>query len=135
MVFRVKGRTPTKKEKEHLTKTAELGCIASIQSGLIHPFTECPSLQIHHPFGKTKAATHFLVLPLIKENHNYMYIGSIHYNQPAFEKKYGTERELWHRAQALIYPSGFPSDILELLESERYCSDFFNQELYEGFLV
>jgi len=51
-----------------------------------------------------------------------------------FVAKYGTERELWHRVAALIYPSEFPLDIRDLLMSEKWTQDFFNQKLYEEFL-
>jgi len=131
----MKGRKPTALELRHIDKTAQLGCIASITSKLIMPFTECPALDIHHLLGKTKKNAHFLVLPLLPQAHNYMHPGSLHNNKAVFEKRYGTERELWHKVQALIYPQGFPQEIHTLLQLERWTQDFFNQKLYEEFLL
>ena len=117
-----------------MVKTQELGCIASIFDGLIYPFTECPNLQIHHISGQKKKNAHFLVLPLLEQNHNYMFPGSLHHNKKQFTMAYGSERELWHRVQAHIYPEGFPEDIKSLLDIERWTTGWFDNYLYEEFL-
>ena len=128
------GRTPTKAEKDHMQKTAELGCIICIKDGLIFPFTECASLDIHHINGSKKKNAHFLILPLLEQHHNYMHPGSRHHNKADWERRHGTERELWHHVQALIYPNGFPPEIEALLKLERWSEDYFDQDLYESFL-
>jgi hypothetical protein len=60
----VKGRNPTAKEKRHMDKVSQLGCIVCRNQGNLF----VPS-EIHHTQGKTKVNAHFLVLPLCFQHH------------------------------------------------------------------
>ena len=55
----MKGRNPTAKEKRHMDKVSQIGCIVCRNQGNLF----VPS-EIHHTQGKTKVNAHFLVLPL-----------------------------------------------------------------------
>ena len=75
-----------KKEKEHLSKVASLGCFVC----------KNPETQIHHirpkGTGIGRRSSHFETIPLCYNHHQGQF--SIHNNKKAFEKKYGTEKEL-----------------------------------------
>ena len=88
----MKGRTPTKAEKEHMDKVRDLGCIICRQQGK----GRRPS-EIHHVYGKTKKDAYFKVLPLCFEHHR---MGSDkepisrHPYKTRFVAAYGTEESL-----------------------------------------
>ncbi len=96
----MKGRSPTSKEKEHMAKVRELGCIVCRKKG----FYYVPS-EIHHIEGKTKEGAHFLVLPLCFEHHRR---GgdkepiSRHPYKRKFVEAYGSEYELLEEVNSLI---------------------------------
>ena len=60
----MKGRNPTVKEKKHMDKVQQLGCIVCHLSGM-----ESVPAEIHHIEGKTKQNAHLKVLPLCYEHH------------------------------------------------------------------
>lgn len=104
----MKGRTPTKAEKEHMDAVREIGCIVCRRLG--RGRRPC---EIHHIEGKTKPDTHFKVLPLCFEHHR---MGSDkepisrHPYKARFVKAYGTEYELLKAVQ-------------DILDSDQYYDD------------
>jgi len=88
----MKGRTPNKKEKDHMDKVQQLGCIVCAKLG----FSDVPA-EIHHTKGKTVKDAHLYVLPLCPSHHRF---GghkepiSRHPYKKRFEDAYGTEAEL-----------------------------------------
>jgi len=75
-----------KKEKEHLSKVASLGCFVC----------KNPETQIHHirpkGTGIGRRSSHFETIPLCQKHHTGAF--SIHNKKILFENKYGTEREM-----------------------------------------
>lgn len=90
----MKGRTPTKAERELHNRMAALGCIACRIDG---HFVELVS--IHHIDGRTKPDAHRKVLPLCGPHHQHDdtdpagRIG-VHPYKARFEDRYGTQQEL-----------------------------------------
>jgi len=96
----MKGRNPTSKEKKHMDRVSQLGCIVCRLQG----FYDVPC-EIHHIEGKTKENTHFKVLPLCFEHHRMgsgMEPISRHPYKARFEKTYGTEYELLELVNSLV---------------------------------
>lgn len=85
----------TKDEKAHLSRVAELGCIACYLQG-----TPGTPAEIHHPRAGTGAgrkASHFDALPLCPPHHrgtDHPRTPSIHLAKRAFIDRFGTEYEL-----------------------------------------
>ena len=89
----MKGRSPTKEEKDHMQKVAALGCIICE----LYLDTSTPAM-LHHVEGRTKKGCHIKVLPLCFEHHQGgnrcdKYV-SRHPYKAEFERRYGTEAEL-----------------------------------------
>ena len=88
----MKGRNPSKEEKEYMDKVQQLGCIVCANRG----FPDVPA-EIHHTRGKTVKDAHLYVIPLCPSHHRY---GghtepiSRHPYKKRFEDAYGTEAEL-----------------------------------------
>jgi len=97
----MKGRTPTKAEKEHMDSMREIGCICCILDFVIVPY-EVPSeyTAIHHIEGKTKEGAHFLTIPLCPSHHQNGPI-RVHGKKKEFIAKYGTEYELLEACKEL----------------------------------
>ena len=97
----MKGRNPTAKEKRHMDKVSQLGCIVCRNEG--NMFVPC---EIHHTQGKTKENAHCLILPLCYQHHregtfNGLWV-SRHPWKKEFESRYGTEQELLSQVEELI---------------------------------
>ena len=98
----MKGRAPTKKEADRFDKMRELGCIVCLNTmGVNTP----PA--IHHIDGKTKEGCHDLTIPLCPSHHQYKSNNSIWVSRhgdgrAAFERAYGTERELLKQVNEMI---------------------------------
>ena len=97
----IKGRKPTKKEAEHMDKVSQLGCIVCRNTnGFITP------AEIHHIEGKTKADSHFKVLPLCfghhREGGRFRPFISRHPYKKRFEEAYGTEEELLEQVNEML---------------------------------
>ena len=97
----LKGRTPTKEEKEHMDRVCTIGCIVCFNQGYM--FVPC---EIHHINGKTKEGCHFEVLPLCFKHHREgnskpPYI-SRHPYKKRFEDAYGKEEELLEKVNQII---------------------------------
>ncbi len=86
------AKTATKKEKEHMSRVAEMGCIVCVNLGL----GETPAT-IHHIGNGTmaKRASNYEVIPLCHFHHQGGNIGeAVHSGRKSFETNFGTEREL-----------------------------------------
>tara|TARA_X000001382_G_scaffold130902_1_gene127718 strand:+ start:1253 stop:1552 length:300 start_codon:yes stop_codon:yes gene_type:complete len=97
----VKGRTPNKKEKQHMDAVSQLGCIVCRNMGM--GYVPC---EIHHINGKTKKDAHLQILPLCFEHHrrgenNPIYV-SRHPYKAEFVKRYGKELELLEQVNKLL---------------------------------
>ena len=86
-------RSKTKKEKEHMDRVANLGCLICRKEG--NPFSPA---ELHHIrdvriTGPGQRAKHTEVIPLCVAHHR---IGkeSFHYNSKAFTKKWGSQKDL-----------------------------------------
>ncbi len=96
----MKGRNATSKEKIHMDKVRQLGCIVCRLQGMYGVPAE-----IHHIEGKTKLNAHFIILPLCFEHHR---MGSDkepisrHPYKTRFVEAYGTEYELLEKVQSLL---------------------------------
>lgn len=83
--------TKTKKEKEHMSRVAGLGCIICTKMG----FPDSPA-ELHHIKDKTgmgKKASNFEVIPLCPNHHRHGK-EAYHYSPQSFTSKWGTQREL-----------------------------------------
>lgn len=93
----MKGRAPTKDEKEFMNLMAEVGCIACRKEGNLNS-----NISIHHMDGRIKEGCHYKVLPLCGNHHQIPDTfspprwGTIHNNKRIFEERYGTEIDLYH---------------------------------------
>ena len=88
----MKGRNPSKEEKEDMDKVQQLVCIVCANRG----FPDVPA-EIHHTRGKTVEDAHLYVLPLCPSHHRFGgHIEPIsrHPYKKRFEDAYGTEAEL-----------------------------------------
>ena len=88
----LKGRTPTKAEREHMDAVCNVGCIVCLEWLGVHSPAEP-----HHTTGKTKAGAHMLTIPLCPRHHRTPgrgYISRHGNGKAAFEREYATEREL-----------------------------------------
>ena len=97
----MKGRNPTAKEKRHMDKVSQIGCIVCRNQGNLF----VPS-EIHHTQGKTKVNAHFLVLPLCFQHHREGTMKGLwvsrHPWKKEFEKRYGTEQELLDQVKEIL---------------------------------
>lgn len=93
----------TKDEKAHLSRVAELGCIACRKMG----FPDTPA-EIHHPrsgAGKGQRSSHLDAIPLCPVHHRgtmHPLEPSIHLDKRAFIERFGTEAELLAEVRRLM---------------------------------
>ena len=94
----VKGRTPTKEEKEWMDFICQQGCIVCHNE--IGVFSPC---EPHHIDGKTQAGAHFFTIPLCWNHHrsgiNTTECVSRHPHKTDFEQRYGREGVLLAQMQ------------------------------------
>lgn len=94
----MKGRAPTKAEKEWMSRVADLGCIVCLNELSIYS-----PAAIHHIEGRTKKDCHFKVLPLCPNHHQYGGYGvAFHAGRVEWEKRYGTQAELLEQVRGLL---------------------------------
>lgn len=102
----MKGRTPTKAEKEYMSLVADAGCIVCHE--FLGVFTPAA---IHHIDGKTKEGAHFNIIPLCPRHHqhpcNHGSWATRHGSgkkagKKAFEAEYCTESELKKRLERYL---------------------------------
>ena len=79
---------PTKEEKKHMDKVAQLGCYVCRSPATLHHIRNNGKGNV----GMGRRSSHFEVIPLCYEHHQ----GNtgIHLDKKNFEKKYGTEKEI-----------------------------------------
>lgn len=97
----MRGRSPTKQERDWLDKLADVGCIVC----RIHFDCFSPA-EIHHIDGKTKPDAHLNTIPLCYNHHregvnDSLYV-SRHPFRKEFEKRYGKQSDLLKKVQEII---------------------------------
>lgn len=97
----MKGRTPTKAEREWMNAITGLGCIVC----WVHKGCQTPAMP-HHIDGKTKPDAHFNTIPLCHLHHQggadcHEYV-SRHPYKARFEQRYGTEQELLQKCKEML---------------------------------
>ena len=80
-----KKKVATKKEKEWMSKVQALDCLICSSPANIHHIRPKGT-------GIGRRSSHYETIPLCHFHHQGQF--SIHNNKKAFEKKYGTEKEL-----------------------------------------
>ena len=99
----MKGRTPTRQEKEFMNRMASIGCIVCLNQGY-----STPVVSVHHMDGRVKTGCHYHVLPLCGRHHQVPDSQkpprwhSLHVNKTEFERAYGTEMELYQQCLGII---------------------------------
>ena len=88
-----KKRVATKKEKEHLSKVASLGCFCCGQDAEIH--------HIRKHTGMSLRPSHYETIPLCFVHHR-TGKDSIHLGKKLFIEKYGTEQEILQKVKEKI---------------------------------
>jgi hypothetical protein len=88
-----------KAEKLHMSKVAELGCIACIKLG----YEDTPA-ELHHikKGSMGKRASNYEVIPLCPHHHRTSK-ESYHLNPLWFTEQFGTQQELLNEVTRLIY--------------------------------
>ena len=93
----------TKDEKDHLSKVAELGCVACLIQGT--PGTPCEIHHIREGQGRGQRASNYEVVGLCPPHHRgtmHPKVPSIHMAKRAFIEQFGTEQELLEHVRRLI---------------------------------
>lgn len=96
----MKGRTPTKAEREWMNDICEkIGCIVCLN----HHYHDTPASP-HHMEGRTKPGAHFLTIPLCAIHHQTGGEGVAFHatGRKTWEKQFGTERELLQQCKDII---------------------------------
>ena len=95
----MRGRTPTKAEKEWLDAICQFGCIVCHNEYQIFS-PACP----HHMDGKTKEGAHFKTLPLCAAHHQTGGDGVAFHatGKKTWENRYGTQQELLEQTKKLV---------------------------------
>ena len=97
----MKGRTPTKAEKQLHDRIASLGCIACLLDG-----RQNPVVSLHHIDGRTKPEAHRQVLPLCAGHHQdgtgAPGLIAVHPYKARFEERYGKQFDLLEMCMARI---------------------------------
>jgi hypothetical protein len=92
-------KPPTKAEREHMSRVAELGCIACRKLGFHDSLAE-----IHHirsGMGMGQRNSHFKVIPLCPHHHRHG-PDAIHVSPAAFQRKFGHEEDLLKQVYELL---------------------------------
>ena len=96
----MKGRSPTKEEREWMNSAAEFGCVVChIDLGVFSPAA------IHHLSGKTKPGAHLLSFGLCPRHHQIPgpgYVSRHGDGKARFEARYGSESELLEFVRAKL---------------------------------
>ena len=98
----MKGRSPTKEDRNHWDKVSAIGCIACLKDGIKNSY-----VSIHHCVGRTKPGSHQKVLALCAQHHQHddtdpMKRIGIHPFTARFENKYGKQMDLLAEIMELI---------------------------------
>jgi len=95
----MKGRTPTKAEKEWMDEISQIGCIVCIRAfGCVSPASP------HHVEGRTKEGAHFKTIPLCGAHHQTGGEGTAFHatGKKTWQAKYGTQEQLLKQCQEII---------------------------------
>ncbi len=98
----MKGRNPTKREKEWISAVCNIGCIVCAVC------EDCPDVPCspHHINGRTKTGSHLEVIGLCHAHHqaddNNPSYDSVHGSKYRFEKRYGTQKKLLEITKKII---------------------------------
>jgi len=84
------SKTPTKAEREWMSRIAELGCVACKQDGHQSPAS------VHHIVQGNRRLGHLFTLPLCEIHHkgDGRVVPSVHFTKRTFAARYGSELEL-----------------------------------------
>ena len=97
----MKGKTPTKAERQLHDQLASLGCIACRKDGIANH-----QVSIHHVDGRTKPGAHTQVLPLCAGHHQdgtgAPGLIAVHPWKARFEKRYGSQADLVAECMELL---------------------------------
>lgn len=100
----MKGRNPTKQEKEFMGCLVDLGCIVCLKFHDV--YTPCSP---HHVDGKTRTGSHFRTIGLCSRHHQIpdnnkpkRWISRHGDGRFAFESKYGTEKSLMDETREIL---------------------------------
>ncbi len=97
----MKGKTPTKAERELHDRLASLGCIACKKDG-----RHTEEVSVHHIDGRTKPGAHLKVLPLCAGHHQdgagAPGLIAVHPWKARFEQRYGSQVELLAECMELL---------------------------------
>ena len=100
------GRTPTRGEREWMSKAVQLGCICCIKDKAIKPFeVSHEHTAMHHINGKTKQDAHFETIPLCPGHHQHAPF-AIHRNKSEFERRCGKQMDLLKHVRRLVNETG-----------------------------
>lgn len=94
------AKAATAKEKRHLNKVANIGCIVCLNLGL----GETPA-EIHHIGNGTmaKRASNYESIPLCHIHHRTGNSGvAVHSGRKSFESNFGTEQELLEQVKGIL---------------------------------
>ena len=98
------SKTPTKAEREWMSRIAELGCVACKQDGHQSPAS------VHHIVQGNRRMGHLFTLPLCYPHHqgDGREVPSVHNQKRTFVQRYGSELELLAELQVTlgIYDKG-----------------------------
>jgi len=94
----MKGKTPTKSEKQRFDIICQIGCVVCKREyGLYSPCS------IHHIDGRTKPGSHLKTIGLCGHHHQTGGYGvALHAGKKEFEYHHGTEAELLEYQNKLI---------------------------------
>lgn len=96
------SKPPTKAERQHMARVAEMGCIACRKDG--HPDTPA---SVHHIVQGNRRLGHMYTLPLCYAHHQgggLAGVPSVHQAKRPFERRYGTELELLAEVMHALHP-------------------------------
>lgn len=92
-------KAPTKAEREHMGKVADLGCIACRR--LNYPDTPSEIHHIRSGVGMGQRNSHFKVIPLCPHHHRHG-PDAVHVSPAAFQRKFGHEEDLLKQTLELL---------------------------------
>ena len=93
-------KPPTKAEKEHISRVAEIGCIACMNMG--YPNTPAEIHHIRAGAGAGQRSSHFRVIPLCFHHHSAQGSDGFHKAPRGWQERHGTEEELLAQVTGML---------------------------------
>ena len=93
-------KPPTKEEREHMSRVAEMGCIVCRQMG--YPGTPAELHHIRAGAGAGQRSSHFRVIPLCFHHHSAQGSDGFHKAPRSWQERHGTEEELLERVKEIL---------------------------------